>query len=184
MTSRQMAELIQLAVKKAVREELKSFKTQIINEIRSSNQGDFDSSDYYERPQASKQKRKFTSDSTLNEILNQTRPLDRTERQAGHIDNFKTKKGEIINVPTDDLGNPMRSVPSHVLEAMNRNYGDMFAEEAPKPKPQQRQVQQQQQQMINPDVRAKVLQYMEPLTETNYDQYEEDEDFSFLNEVA
>lgn len=184
MNTRALAELIQLAVKKAVREELKSFKTQIINEIRSSNQGDFDSSDYYERPQPSKQKRKFTSDSTLNEILNQTRPLSSDERRGlNSIENFKTKKGEIINVPTDDAGNPMRSVPSHVLEAMNRNYGDMFAEEAPKPKPQAHRQPVQQQQTVNPDIRAQVLQYMPPLGENNYE-FEEDEDMSWMNEVA
>lgn len=184
MNARILAELIQVAVKKAVREELKSFKTQIINEIRNGNSnGGFDSEDYYERPQQrSSSRKKYTNDSTLNEILNQTRPLDRTERAAGHINNFKTKKGEILNVPTDDLGNPMRSVPSHVLEAMNRNYSDQIEVETPRPKPQhQRPVQQQ---MINPDIRSQVLSYMEPLGESGFDQYEEDEDLSFLNEVG
>jgi hypothetical protein len=152
MNARLLAEMIQIAVKKAVREEMQGFKNQIISEIRSSQnliidgrkasqmtKKYVDSNSLVENQKRFRQNyqvqprqpnRRLANDPLLNELLQHTEPVPAEE--AGYMGMFETEVGE-INVPTSESGRPITSAPNAVLEAMNRNYSGMFATEEKKP---------------------------------------------------
>jgi len=191
MNARLLAEMINLAVKKAVREELKTFKTQIISEIRNSkptNQPDQSMrpsqgsnslvenqkrfrENYQVQPR--QPNRRLANDPMLNELLQHTDPVPAEE--AGYMGMIETEVGE-INVPTSESGRPITSAPTAVIEAMNRDYSGMFPKEEKTVRPTNGQV--------NSNLRNAIVSRMEGINE-GFDNYEDDEeDFSFLDQIS
>lgn len=186
MTNRELSNLIKLSVKIALKEELQIMKREIISEIRNGskqslteqprrtgnslveNQKRFRENYQVQRP---KTNRRLANDPMLNELLQHTEPAPIEE--VGYMGMFETEVGE-INVPTSESGRPLTSAPNAVLEAMNRDYSGMFkTEEKPK---------QVQNQPAPSSLRNAIVGRMEGLSgDMNFD---DEEDFSFLDEVS
>lgn len=178
MNIEQLSKLIQLSVRKALKEELKSFKAEIISEIKKSGiQSELRLDEnknihkkFREQYRVQQQpKKKLSNDSFLNSILENTQPLE--DPYEGFEDELEEEM-EIVNVPTSETGRPIQA-PKAVLEAMNKDYSS-YVEAMEKPK----QKVQVQKQPVNPELRSKILSRMEV-----EDGFDEDEDFSFLDNL-
>lgn len=168
MTDKQLAKLIILSVKKAVKEEMMTFKQQILQEIRKPTSGRKDSlvevqksfRQNYQVPQA---KKNYSSNPVLNDLLKSTQPVP--------TDDFIEELA--INVPTDESGRPMRGLNNPkmnaILEAMNKDYSNEI-----KPiKNTDRDKQQFRQSVLN-----------KMLDVPDYDAEVEEEDLSWLDNVG
>lgn len=142
---KQLSELIQLSVKKALKEmlpvllerEMKKIKHELLTESKPQQR---DRSTYALtqrgdiRTQSTSQVRinkqkssRFSSDPVLNDVLKNTAPLESTSLR----NKFMDLQGETsnVNLPTTEGGMPIQNVPSSVLEAMNKDYSGMFKNE-------------------------------------------------------
>ena len=173
MNTRLLAEMIQLAVKKAVREELKEFKKTILTEIRSATSTasriNIDSKKISDRQIPKQHKLKFQNP-LLNEMLN-VKPLSRSEIESqemdgSYLDVFKREEA-IINIPTTEGGQPIRSIPSKVMEAMNRDYSHLVKKESTN----------------KSNLKNSIISRIESDSHIQ-DQEGDDEDFSFLDGVS
>lgn len=147
-----LSDLIQASVKKALKEqlpillerEMNKIKNELLVERRSpqpTTRTRLDSkkpNSFSQKYQLSpKKKVKLSNNPTLNEILLQTDPIQSGENPYDVYGALQTDiVAPPINVPTNDMGLPIHSVPNHVLEAMNRDYSGMFVnKEKPKQQP-------------------------------------------------
>lgn len=168
MTDKQLAKLIILSVKKAVKEEMATFKQQILQEIRKPTSVKKDSlvevqKTFRQNYQVQQKKpTRFSNDPMLNELLRSTQPVP--------ADDFIEELE--INVPTDELGRPIRGLNNPkmnaVLEAMNKDYSQEI-------QPIRDNSAQKQQ------FRQSVMSKMFEEVESNEP---EEEDFSFLDNVV
>jgi len=197
MTNKQLSDLIKLSVKIALKEELQVMKREIISEIRSGqnpvidgmkvsqitkkyNNNDSNSlvenqkrfRENYQSPKPNTNRR-LANDPMLNEILRSTEPVPQEEQ--GYMGMFETETGEEINVPTTETGRALTSAPKAVIEAMNRDYSGMFKTEEKAQKPQG--------QGTNSSLRNAIVSRMESISEGT-DNYDDEEDFSFLDQVS
>lgn len=171
MTDKQLAKLIILSVRKAVKEEMLTFKQQILQELKRPVSGKKDSlvevQKTFRQNYQVQQPRKanFSKDPLLNELLRSTQPVP--------ADDFMEELE--INVPTDESGRPMRGLNNPkmnaVLEAMNKDYSSEI-------EPIRDNSLQKQQ--FRQSVMSKMFEETEPLQSTQ----DEEEDFSFLDGVS
>lgn len=186
MNTRDLANLLELVVKKAVREELKSFKTQILTEIRQQQpiqnvpsrqpnqragrdlrevQTNFRKNYQVQQPKVQYQ------DPMLQKMLSSVKPLE----ESNYLEAFESDD-EIVNLPTNDQGQPIKA-PDAVIQAMNRNYSHLFEQEQQVSRPVQRST--------NSQLKSSIIGKMEALNGNDAgfdDGYEED--FSFLNDLT
>lgn len=140
MTTRQLTQLIELTVKKAVREELAPVKRilveisktrvqvngkQLIEKLKTpvngNNLTEIQKQFRKSNPIQQRQVSNYSSDPMLNSLLRSTEPL-KEERQS-YLDQFEDEE-DIVNLPTHDDGRVMNA-PKAVVEAMNRDYSNV-----------------------------------------------------------
>lgn len=188
--SQKLIQLIQTAVQIAVKKELTAFKSQFLNELASINSKPIIRENGGSNPKVPSQSinhkfreavksppkkpSKFSSNSTLNEILSMTKPITADE-------NYYEDKAlvDLRGVPVNANNKAMRSVE----EAINRDYSEMFKPSPPKQKPM----------IVNESpekvqLRNKFLTMMEDNnyqsgSQPNFDD-SDDEDLSWLDRVG
>lgn len=118
MNYEQLSKLIILSCKKAIKEEIASLKKELLVEIRKSNNLNEMQKDFRQRfPTHRPAKTSFSRNSTLNEILNKTKPLD----SNGNFDYDRED-----NIPTDNNGRPITNIPESLYNAMNKDYSKII----------------------------------------------------------
>lgn len=119
MNYEQLSKLIILSCKKAIKEEITSLKKELLIEIRKSNNLNEMQKDFRQKfPTHRPAKTSFSRDSTLNEILKQTSPLERDSRQ------YEYDRED--NIPTDNNGRPITNIPESLYNAMNKDYSKII----------------------------------------------------------
>lgn len=206
ISPKQLSELIQLAVKKALKEqlpvlveaEMRKFKRELLSEKSPiTNKRDLNVSAPTQKIKASprptpqsfvnnipaKKQAKYADDPFLNEILSNTQPLREQSFMNmfadGDSSGFDSSKNSIVNVPTTETGQPIQHIPSHVLNAMNKDYSGMFSEQTSKSGYLSKQ---------NPSVADKSSQVRSMLKnmvvgEPHSSATDDEEDFSWLDNV-
>ncbi len=140
MDIRKLAQLIELAVKKAVKEEMTLFKKQVLTEIRNSGSSSRPTQPQQRpngKPDLTSVQKNFRQahavqrtkvqfqDPFLNEMVGSVQPFSKTELESeSYLDQFAPGQ-EVINLPTTDGGQPIRNIPSAVFEAMNKDYSHL-----------------------------------------------------------
>jgi hypothetical protein len=174
MTTKELATII-LHCKKAIREEMQGIKRELLSEMKRSQSQPVKSSDKLVETQKSfrqkyqieqRPKKKFSSNSLLNEMLNSVEPIP-TEGSS-YLDAFEHEE-DIINVPTTETGQPINA-PKAVVEAMNRDYSALV----------QRMDEGKGSIKSKEDFRKQILSRME---DDNYSSDDDDEDLSFLDKL-
>lgn len=173
MTTKELATII-LHCKKAIREEMQGMKRELLSEMKRTQPQATRSPDKLVETQksfrqkyqvAQPQKKQFTSNSLLNEMLNSVEPIP--NEGSSYLDAFDHEE-DIINVPTTETGQPINA-PKAVVEAMNRDYSALVQrmDEGKGSKAKQ-------------DFRKQVLSRMD---DDNYSSDDDDEDLSFLDQL-
>lgn len=140
MTTRQLSQIIESAVKKAVKEELAPVKRilvemaktkiqvngkQLIEKLKKpvngNNLTEIQKQFRKSNPIQQRQVSNYSTDPMLNSLLRSTEPL-KEERQS-YLDQFEDEE-DIVNLPTHDDGRVMNA-PKAVVEAMNRDYSEL-----------------------------------------------------------
>jgi len=185
MTAKQLSDIILLSCKKAVREEMKTFKQEILSEMRKSNvepqrQGSTNKlveqqktfrQNYQVQPKRSNGP--MSRNPLLNELLSQTQPVP--SEGSSYLDMYESND-EVLNVPTNEQGQPIQNLNSpalaSVVEAMNRNYSHLNIKKV---------TNAQDQQNFRKSVMSKMMS--EESISENYDS-EIDEDLSWMKELS
>jgi hypothetical protein len=172
MTNEQLVKLIMLATTKAVKEEFKLMKQELLVEIKrqGSTSRPVDKLTEVQRgfrqqfQVDQKPKKQMSKNPLLNQLLMETEPAPMESKT--YLDAFE-REDEIINVPTSESGRPINA-PKAVIKAMNRDYGHLV----------QKMDKGSNNQKAKQDFRQQVLSAM------NEDSsYEDDEDLSWLDNV-
>jgi hypothetical protein len=172
MTNEQLVKLIMLATKKAVKEEFKLMKQELLVEIKrqGSTSRPVDKLTEVQRgfrqqfQVDQKPKKQMSKNPLLNQLLMETEPAPMESKT--YLDAFE-REDEIINVPTSESGRPINA-PKAVIKAMNRDYSHLV----------QKMDKGSNNQKAKQDFRQQVISAM------NEDSgYEDDEDLSWLDNV-
>lgn len=128
MTAEQLSKLIQLSVRKVMKEEFATMKREILSELhRTASAGNplkEQQVKFRQKFQVNQPKRTtYVKDPILNEILKTTQPV-----QEDPLDMYEDMVGD-MNVPTNEAGMPITNVNPAIMEAMNKNYSGMFAKQ-------------------------------------------------------
>jgi len=199
---KQLSELIQASVKKALRDqlpvlvesEMRKFKKELLAEQR--DRGQMSRRDTNTpvttkppvnrtapttRPKVQPKSRlsKYSNDPYLNELLSSTIPITENTYMSMFMDDETENSSAPVNLPTTEAGNPIQNVPKHVLDVMNRDYSKMFKEQTSNPAylstPKQSQ----------PDKSSQVRNMLKSMVidEPTDQRSSDDEDFSWLDGV-
>lgn len=176
MKATELADLISLLVRK----ELKAFKKEIISELKAVNNSkptltESKAPEYFKKyrqqiqTEVKRSNRPLSKDPLLNSILSDTKPLGSEESE---MEEYLSE----VNLPTSETGRVIQNVPKSLLKAMNTDYSGMFKNEnKTQPKANAGEIRDKLRRMVMEDDFDSV---------SNGSNDDEDEDFSFLDQIS